>query len=82
MLKLICTFPFPSSMIDRSFGCSIGFGANNCLKFHSLDCVKLSQGIGSSIITVEFFSFAFQIKVRSLGDVNKQFGLTTNVITL
>ena len=50
-------------MIDISFGCSIGFEAKSCLKFHSLDCVKHSQGIGFGIITVEFFSFAFQIKV-------------------
>ena len=59
--KLICTFPFPFSMIDRSFGCSMGFGANNCLKFHSLDRVKLSQGIGFGIIIVDFCSFVFQI---------------------
>ena len=49
--------------MDKSFGCSIGFGAKSCLKFHSLDCVKHSQGIGFGITTVEFFSFACQIKV-------------------
>ena len=61
--KLICTFPYPSSIIDINFGCSIGFGARSYLKFNSLDCVKHSQGIGFGIITVEFFSFACQIKV-------------------
>ena len=49
--------------MDRSFGCSIGFAANNCLKFHSLDCVRLSHGIGFGIITIELFSFACHIKV-------------------
>ena len=49
--------------MDRSFGCSIGFGANNCLKVYSFDCVKLSHGIGFGVITVEFFSFAYHIKV-------------------
>ena len=38
--KLICTLPFPSSTIDRSFGCLIDFGAKSCLKFHFLDCVR------------------------------------------
>ena len=52
-----------SSTMDRSFGCSIGFAANNCLKFHSLDCVRLSHGIGFGIITIELFSFACHIKV-------------------
>ena len=61
--KLICTFPCPSSVMDINFGCSIGLGAKSCLKFHSLDCVKHSQGIGFSIITVEFFSFACQINI-------------------
>ena len=61
--KLICTLPFPSSIIDISFGCSIGFGAKSCLKFHSFDCIRHSHGIGFGIITVEFFSFAYQIKV-------------------
>ena len=50
-------------MIDISFGCSIGFGAKSCLKCHSLDCVKHSQGIAFGIITVKFFSFACQINV-------------------
>ena len=49
--------------MDMSFGCSIGFGAKSCLKFHSLDCVKHSQGIGFGIISDEFFSFACQISV-------------------
>ena len=49
--------------MDRSFGCSIGFGASNCLKFHYFDCVKLSHGIGFGIITIELFSYAFHIKV-------------------
>ena len=49
--------------MDRSFGCSMSFGAKSCLKFHSLDCVKHSQGIGFGIIIVDFFSFACQIKV-------------------
>ena len=44
--------------MDINFGCSIGLGAKSCLKFHSLDCVKHSQGISFGIITVEFFSFA------------------------
>ena len=59
----VCQLPCPSSIMDISFGCSIGFGAMSCLKFHSLDCVKHSQGIGFGIITIEFFSFACQIKV-------------------
>ena len=63
--------------MDRSFGCSIGFGANSCLKFHSLYCVKHSQGIGFEIITVEFFSLACQIIVWSFGEDKRQFGLTT-----
>ena len=49
--------------MDINFGCFIGFRAKSCLKFHSLDCVKHSQGIGIGIITVKFFSFACQIKV-------------------
>ena len=68
--------------MDISFGCSIGFGAKSCLKFHSLDCVKHSQGIGFGIINVEFFSFACQINVYFFGDDKRQFGLTTEVITL
>ena len=69
-------------MIDISFGCSMGFRAKSCLKFHSLDCVRHSQGIGFGIITIEFFSFACQIKVWSFGEDKRQFGLTTKVITL
>ena len=42
--------------MDISFGCSIGFGAKSCLKFHSLDCVKHSQGIGFGFIIVDFFA--------------------------
>ena len=49
--------------MDRSFGCSIGFGDSNCLKFRYFDCVKLSHGIGFGIIIVEFFSCACHIKV-------------------
>ena len=65
MLQLVLfgTGHYTSSVIDRIFGCSIGFGAKSCLKFHSLDCVKHSQGIGFRIKTVEFFSFACQIRV-------------------
>ena len=37
--------------MDKSFGCSIGFGARSCLKFHSEDCVIRSQGIGLGIMT-------------------------------
>ena len=61
--KLICTLPCPSLVMDISFGCSIGFGAISYLKFHSLDCVKHSQGLGFGIIIVQFFSFASQIRV-------------------
>ena len=68
--------------MDKSFGCLIGFGAKSCLKFNSFDCVRHSQGIGFGIITVEFYSFAFQIRVRSFGEDKRQFGLTTEVITL
>ena len=68
--------------MDINFDCSIGFGAKSCFKFHSLDCVNHSQGIGFGIITVEFFSFACKIKVWSFGDDKRKFGLTTEVITL
>ena len=45
--------------MDINFGRSIGLGAKTCLKFHSLNCVKHSQGIGFDIIIIEFFSFVY-----------------------
>ena len=60
--------------MDISFGCSIGFGAKSCLKFHSLDCVKNSQGIGFGIITMELFRLPAKLTFDLLGMTKDNFG--------
>ena len=53
--------------MDKSFGCLIGFGASNCLKFHSFDGVKLSLVKVFELLLLNSFHLLVILKFDSYG---------------